>query len=185
MMDALGSSETSVLTRATRRYIQEDGILHSHRREILKSYIELTGYIFTKRKQLRMTLTKTHWLLGRKSKLSTSKKENILIHKAIFKPMWTYGTQLWGAASTSNTEILERFQSKVLRMIADAPWYVLNTVNRRDLQTPTVKGEIRHYSFQYRARLSVHPNDLVVNLMAQPDNRRLRRRLPNDLPTRF
>jgi hypothetical protein len=24
-------------------YIQEDGILHSHRREDLKSYIELTG----------------------------------------------------------------------------------------------------------------------------------------------
>jgi hypothetical protein len=32
------SSETSVLTRATRRNIREDVILHSHRRENLKSY---------------------------------------------------------------------------------------------------------------------------------------------------
>jgi hypothetical protein len=32
------SSETSVLTRATRRHISEEGILHSHRRENLKSY---------------------------------------------------------------------------------------------------------------------------------------------------
>jgi hypothetical protein len=44
MMEALRSSEMSVLTRATRRNIQEDGIFHSYRRENLKSYIALTGW---------------------------------------------------------------------------------------------------------------------------------------------
>jgi hypothetical protein len=43
MMKALRSSETSVLTRPTRRKIREDGILHSHRREHLKSDMDEFG----------------------------------------------------------------------------------------------------------------------------------------------
>jgi hypothetical protein len=37
MMEAPDSSKTSVLTRATRRNIQENTILHSHRRENLNT----------------------------------------------------------------------------------------------------------------------------------------------------
>jgi hypothetical protein len=124
---------------------------------LLKSMLELQQNIFA---------TKLHWLLGRKPKLSTSNK--ILIYKGILKPIWTYGTQLWAAASTSNTEILERFQSKVLCTIVDASWYVPNTVMRRGLQTPKIKEEIHHYSSQYSACLTVHSNDLVVNSWRNP-----------------
>jgi hypothetical protein len=38
-MEPIRSFESSVLTRATRRYISQDGILYSDRLENLKSYI--------------------------------------------------------------------------------------------------------------------------------------------------
>jgi hypothetical protein len=43
-MQVLSSCETSANTTATRRNIPEDGILHRHLREKLKSYIALTGW---------------------------------------------------------------------------------------------------------------------------------------------
>jgi hypothetical protein len=52
MIETLRSSETSALTRATRLNIPEDGILHSHRREDLKSYIALTGWALLRRRNV-------------------------------------------------------------------------------------------------------------------------------------
>jgi hypothetical protein len=43
-MEAIRSSETSVNKIPTRRHIPEDGILHSHRRENLKSHMFLQNF---------------------------------------------------------------------------------------------------------------------------------------------
>jgi hypothetical protein len=74
----------------------------------------------------------------------------LFLYKTILKPIWTYGIQLWGKTSTSNTEILELFQSKALFILMDAPWYVPNTVIQRVLHTPVVKEEFRRYSWTSR-----------------------------------
>jgi len=88
-------------------------------------------HISAKRKQLDLKPRKLYRIIGRKSQLTLVKK--LLVCKAILKLAWTYGVQLWGTASNSNLEILERFQSKVLRIITDAPCYVPNAVIKRDL----------------------------------------------------
>jgi hypothetical protein len=44
MTELISSSEASVLTSTKRRNNPEDGILHSHRRENLKSYIAVTNW---------------------------------------------------------------------------------------------------------------------------------------------
>ena len=141
-------------------------------------------HIWTKRKQLGIKFTSLYWLINQKSQLSFENK--LLIYKAILKPIWTYGIQLWGSASTSNIEILQRFQSKTLRVITNAPWYVPNNVIHRDLNVKTVKSEISTFSEKYQHRLLCHPNELAVKLV-NPTRQynRLKRSNPLDLVRRF
>jgi hypothetical protein len=47
ILEVICSSETSVLTRTTRRNNTEDGILRSHHRENLKSYKFVSVHIVT------------------------------------------------------------------------------------------------------------------------------------------
>ena len=92
-------------------------------------------------------------------KASLENKLLVPVYKAILKPIWTDGVQMWGSASSSNKEILERFQSKVLRIVTDAPRYAPNVVIKRDLKVLSVRQEVRNYSVTYRQRLDDHPTD--------------------------
>ena len=124
------------------------------------------------------------WLIGRRSNLSTQNK--ITLYKVVIKPVWTYGIQLWGTASNSNIEILQRFRSKTLRSLINVPWYVTNEAIHRDLKILTVKEEITKCNNRYIKRVNKHRNPLTTKLFNTSDQiRRLRKHYPLDLSTRF
>ena len=75
--------------------------------------------------------------------------------------MWTYGVQLGGTASNSNIEMLQRFQSKTLRIIANTPRYVTNLHLDRALKIALVKDEIKNMAKRYKERIHRHPNQLA------------------------
>ena len=136
-------------------------------------------HISEKTKQLKEKLRKFYWLTSRRSKLNIQNK--ITLYKALIKPVWTYGIQLWGTASNSNIEILQRFQSKTLRFLLNAPWYVTNETIHRDLKIPTVKDEIHKSRSRYNTRINNHHNPLVIQLLDTTDQiRRLKRKYPLD-----
>ena len=136
-------------------------------------------HILEKTKQLKEKLRKFYWITGRRSKLNIQNK--ITLYKAVIKPVWTYGIQLWGTASNSNIEILQRFQSKTLRSLLNAPWYVTNETIHRDLKIPTVKDEIHKSRSRYNTRVNDHHNPLVTQLLDTTDQiRRLKRKYPLD-----
>ena len=140
--------------------------------------------IIDKSKQLKAKLKKFYWLIGRRSNLITQSK--ITLYKTIIKPVWTYGIQLWGTASNSNIEILQRFQSKTLRFLIDAPWYVTNEAIHRDLNVSTVKEEITKCSNRYIKRVNKYGNPLITKLLnTSKQIHRLRKHHPLDPSTRF
>jgi hypothetical protein len=68
------------------------------------------------------------------------------------------------ALHTTAVEILERFQAKALRVIADAPWYIPNAMLHREPRVSTVKHTVKNFRITYRGRTAQHPNRLTPPL---------------------
>uniref|UniRef100_A0A1Y1JXT3 Reverse transcriptase domain-containing protein n=2 Tax=Photinus pyralis TaxID=7054 RepID=A0A1Y1JXT3_PHOPY len=145
----------------------------------LDSKLTWKQHITKKKKQVEIKTRELQWLIGRKSRVSLENK--ILIYKAVIKPTWEYGIELWGCASKSNIQIIQRCQSKILRQIADAPWYVTNHTIHTDLQVPIVQEVIGKKANTHHIVINNHPNLIIEQLTEPVINKRLKKRWPSEL----
>jgi hypothetical protein len=94
--------------------------------------------------ELNIKFRKMYWLLGHNSELSVHNK--LTLYKEVMCPFWSYGIQLWGYASDSNIQVIQRYQNRVLKCVVNAPWYFLNSDLHQDLTIETVTDIIAKFA---------------------------------------
>jgi hypothetical protein len=103
------------------------------------------AHIKKKRDELNIKFRKMYCLLGRNSEQSVHNK--LTLYKQVIRPIWSYGIQLWGYVSSSNIQVIQHFQNKVLKYVVNALWYVRNSDLHRDLGIETVNGDVRREQY--------------------------------------
>jgi len=68
-----------------------------------------------------------------------------------------------GCASKSNTVIMQRSQSKILRAIANALWFVTNHTLHADFNSPYESDVIHERINKHHNKLEAHPNPLLAS----------------------
>lgn len=150
---------------------------------ILDKRLTWRPHIIAKRQEANRRYRLLQRLLDKRSKLSTHNKR--LIYTTIIQPTWSYGIEIWGRAKPSNLHRIQTLQSKILRKIVDAPFYVNNRTLHSDLNIPFIQDLASSRYLNFHSRLAGHPNPFANSLSSRviPGNpqRRLRRRWPRDL----
>lgn len=100
-------------------------------------------------------------LMGKRSKLNNKNKARL--YKAIITPTLTYAPAPWCFAADTHLNRLEATQSKILRRMTGAQWYIRNTAIRRDLEVPPIKDTIKRMATKTYANTGNHQNPLVRN----------------------
>jgi uncharacterized protein YeeX (DUF496 family) len=133
--------------------------------------------------ELNIKFRKMYWLLGRNSELSVH--NNLILYKQVIRPVWSYGIQLWGCASESNIQVIQRYQIKVLKCIVNAPWYFRNSYLHRDLGIETVTNIIAKFAKTHEKRFQDHINIETSRLLNLNNiTRQLKRKKPFELVMR-
>ena len=126
-------------------------------------------------------------LLNKKSDLSI--RNGVLLYKQLIRPMMDYACPAWRSAARTHVRRLQVLQSKCLRLVTGAPWYLSNRQIHEDLGVPLFADHIRLLTESFDSKLADAGNPLVRQLgryllwpRVGPVARRARRRrrVPTD-----
>jgi hypothetical protein len=89
---------------------------------------------------------------------------------------------VWGCASDSNIQEIQRFQNIVLKFIVQTPWYIPNSDLHRDLGFETITDIITRLASSHKKILQNHINSEMSRLLnVQNIPRGLKQKKPFEL----
>lgn len=107
----------------------------------------------------RLRLLKTFYINNKYSIINSK----LYIYKSLFKPIWSFGIQLWSNAIKSNKSKFQTFQNIVLRKSIHSPLYISIHTIHSVFQMRTIQGAIAFYKICFHSNLSTHLlNNLTV-----------------------
>jgi hypothetical protein len=102
-------------------------------------------------------------LLNRRSELFI--RNGVLLYKQLIRPVMDYECPAWRSAVRSHVRRLQVLQSKCLRLVIGAPWYLSNRQIHEDLGVPLLADHIRVLTASFDSKLADVGNPLVRQLV--------------------
>lgn len=134
--------------------------------------VKYLGLYFDKRlvwrENVRQTLRKSlgalkglYSLLNHRSKLNT--KTKLTLYKVFLRSVLTYGITTWCTLSKTNLGMIQRYQNKILKIIANAPRWAFTRVLHRDFQIETVYDFVTKLNTKYYTKTDNSTNNYITD----------------------
>ena len=101
-------------------------------------------------------------LLKRRSDLSI--RNGVLLYKQLIRPLMDYAGPALRSAARTHVRRLQVLQSKCLRLLTVAPWYLSNRQIHEDLCVPSFADNIRALTASFDSRLADVGKPLLLQL---------------------
>jgi hypothetical protein len=128
-------------------------------------------HIARKRKQIDLKTKEINWLTGKKCHLSIENK--LLVYKAVTRPIWSYGIELWGCASKSDISHHAEIPIQNSQSHRKCTPVCNKSYSHTDFNIPYVSDVIHQRINKHHNNPEAHPKPLLQPPLQPVNSRRL------------